>query len=481
MKKHALRATLWSAGDLLARQGIQFATILVLARFLSPEDFGVVAMTALFVAVANVLADGGLSIALVQRQHTDHEMETSVFWFNVAVGVVLAVALATAAPLIADFYRDPRLIAITRAMSLAILFSAAGGIHFSMLTKKLNFRDQALAGGTGAIVSGVTSVLMAINGLGVWAIVSHAILMPAVTTATLWSISPWRPSASFHPKKFALLFNFGGNHLVATLLEAAYSRLYTLFIGRMFGPRELGYYSNAELSRVVPSHFIGNLVSRVALPLLSREATDPARVRRGIELGVRLTMVINAPAMLGLAAVAGPFVEVFFGHQWLPAAPILQILCIAAVLYPVHALNVQALLAQGHANIMLRLEVAKKMLGVALLFFGVLWGVLGVAWSQVALSFIALAINTHYSQRHFGFGAFSQLREIGPLLLAAGFMAFLVHAASDSLELSAVIKLLVLAPSGALFYLLLLIAFRSNALSDAMRLLDGNSQTGKPE
>lgn len=471
LKRRAFAAILWSGGDIALRQGVQFVATMILARLLSPADFGVIAMISLFIGVAYVFMDGGFSVALIQRRDIDHVDESTVFWCNLAIGSLLTLLLFAVAPLIADFYGTPALAPLMRLMSLSCLLASLGSIHVTLLTRQLDFRTQAKAGGLAALLSGIVAITLAISGFGAWALATQALVMAASLSSLLWVLHPWRPTWRFSGGSLRKLFGFGGFHLASSLLEMVYSRLYTLVVGRMFGARDLGFYANADNSRQIPGNVLGALVARVALPMFSEAAHDPALLRRGIQLSIRGMMLINAPAMLGMAALAEPIVSVLFGKQWLPAAPILQVLCVAGLLYPVHAINLNALMAQGHANLMFRLELVKKGIGVALLFSGAWYGLIGVAWSQVVFSLVVLVVNTYYTKRWFGYGALAQLWEIGPSLTAAGLVAYVAHVASMAWHVPAIVQLVVLGGGGAVAYLSVLAVVRVRAMQDVMALL----------
>lgn len=471
LKRRAFVAALWSGGDIILRQGVQFASTIMLARLLSPEDFGAVAMLALFIGVASVLMDGGFSAALIQYRDVDHTDESTVFWCNIGSGILLTLMLYCAAPWIAFFFDTPILAPLARVMSLACLLASLGVIHSTLLTRRLEFRTQAKAGAVAALLSGLVAIAMALRGYGVWALAAQTLVMAGVMSAMLWRLHSWRPAWVFSLASARKLFNFGGYHLGSSLLEMVYSKLYTLLVGRLFGARELGFYANAESTRQIPGNFLGGLVARVALPMFSEAAHDRVLLRRGVQLSVRVMMFINAPAMLGMAALAEPIIAVLFGKQWLPAAPIMQVLCIAGLLYPIHAINLHALMAQGHSRLMFQLELLKKAVGLALLVAGALYGVIGVAWSQVAFSLAVLALNTHYTRRWLGYGAWAQLREIAPSTLAAGLVAFAAHQVSQAWHVSAMLQLLVLGAAGVMAYLSIIGVARTHAMQDVMELL----------
>lgn len=470
MKRQALYASLWSGSDILLRQGLQFATTLVLARILAPADFGLVAMLALVLGIANILVDGGLSAALIQRQDVDRVDESTVFWWNLAAGIVATVSLAAFAPLIAGFFEEPKLTPVARAMAPAIFFTALASIHISLLTKKLVFKTLARAGAIAALASGVVAVLLAVLGLGVMALAVQAVVMSALMSALLWMTNSWRPLARFRFASLRSLFGFGGYHLGSTLMEVMYARLYTVLVGRLFGARDLGYYATADNTRQLPGNFLVALVGRVLFPMFSAAADDHKMLRRGLQFAIRITILLNAPLMLGLAVLSTPVVSLLFGERWHPVAPLLSILCLANVLFPLHAVNLHALMAQGHAKSMFKLEMLKKLLGIILIGVGAFFGMAGIAWSQVVYSVLALLLNTYYSRKLLDYGGLAQLRDTLPAIACATVMAVAVALILKSWSPAPFTAVAVLVPVGGLIYLGMVAVFRLKAFDDALSL-----------
>ncbi len=452
LKQRALNATLWSGADILVRQGVQFAVTIALARLLTPGDFGTVALLALFIGLAVTFVDGGLSAALIQRQDIEHTDESTVFWFNLGAGVVMAGALWLVAPCIAAFYDKPILVALMWVMAVNVVLGALGTIHSTLLVKRLDFRTRMKAGSIAALLSGIIAIWMAWRGWGIWALAAQTIAMTGITTALLWMLLRWRPALVFSLASLRKLFAFGGYHFASSLLDTGYARLYTLLVGRFYGVGALGYYTNAVSTQQLPEGFIASLFGRVMLPLFSGVAADKAKLRRGMQLAVRVAMLANVPMMLGMAAVAAPLVRTLFGPQWLPAVPILRVLCLAGVLLPLHLINLHVLMAQGHSRLMFRLEVTKKALGVILIVTGAFFGVMGIAWSQVIFSAVAFAINAHYSRRLLDYGVAGQARDFIGVLVVGVIMSAMVYSVSLAWHARPVIELLGLVALGIGIY-----------------------------
>lgn len=419
LKARALSATLWSGADIFLRQGLQFAVSIALARLLTPEEFGTVALLSLFSGIATSFVDGGFSVALIQRQSVTRVDESTVFWFNLAMGAAMALALWAAAPIIAAIFSQPVLVPLTAVMAATVFVTALGSIHATLLTKRLDFRTQMKVGALATVSSGVIAVGVAWRGYGVWALASQIFISALATTGFLWLFNPWRPQLTFSRESTRRLFGFGGYMFASGLLDTVYNRLYSLLIGKFYSIRELGFYNRADGTKQLPVGVLTGILGRVALPILSATAHDKAQLRRAVRLALRGVMLVNVPMMLGLAALAEPLIIVLFGARWLPAVPVMRVLCLGGVLWPLHVINLNALMAQGHSNLFFRLETAKKIVGIALLAAASPFGILGIAWSQVAFGVLAFALNAHYTKRFLDYGVLAQMADVLPMLAIA--------------------------------------------------------------
>lgn len=428
-------------------------------------------MLAVFVAVGGVLSDAGFGVALIQKQDTSEEEASSVFWVNLALGTLFTAAIILSAPLISTFYELDLLRSMVPLMALSVLFGSAGGVHAALLAKRLDFRTQAKAGGVAALISGAVAIVLALEGAGVWALVCQAVLMSALNTAMLWILHPWRPKLRMRAASLAGLGRFGGYHLASTLMDLLYVRLYALLLGWRFGPSPVGNYRNAEAISQMPLGFLGGLVGRVALPMFSAAAKDPAMLRRGLQLGLRGMMLLNTPLMLLGAALSESLVHLLLGPGWSEVVPILRVLCIAGLLYPLHLLNLNVLMGLGHARLMFRIELAKKCIGVVLLTVGLHFGAMGIAYAYLVNSFIGLGLNTYYSGRLLHFGAYLQMREIVPPVLAAFVPAVTCAFLSEAWGAPPVVEFPVLAILGIAMYASMVVLLRIKALRDVLALL----------
>lgn len=478
-KKRAVSATLWSAAEIVLRQGVQFVVAIFLARLITPEEFGIVALLYLFMGLGLTFADGGFSSALIQRQDITHVDESTVFWFNILIALVVALILWSLAPAIAQFYDVKVLEPLTRIMSLNIPLGALGSIHQTVLTKRLEFSTLLQVGAISVLFSGSVAVVLAWQGYGVWALAAHILATTAATSTLLWIFSGWRPGIIFSSHSVRRLFGFGSYMLASAILEITYSRLYTLLIGKFYSLVELGFYERAANTKQAPANMLGAVIGRVALPLFSERAHDKQRLTGGVSRALRGAMLINVPMMLGLAVVAEPLIVTLFGKQWLSAVPILQVLCLAGVFWPLHVINLNALLAQGHSQLFFRLEVIKKVLGIAIITVASFSGVMAIAWSQVIFAALAFLINAHYSKVYLNYSAIEQIGDFLPVMLIAAIMSVVVYGAGlmigDGLAMPSLLALQ--AGVGILVFLLLGFVFRLKSINEATIMLMAINKT----
>ena len=453
LKKKALAAVTWGAADVVLRQGMSFGVSIILARLVAPGEFGTIALLYLFVGLVGVFIDGGFTSALIQRKDVTHTDESTVFWFNMAMGLAGAVAIAALGPWIADFYQVPILVPLAGIVGLNLFAGALGSIHGTLFTKRLDFKTPMKIGLVATGVSGAVGIGMAWQGFGVWALAMQTLTSTLLTTSLLWLFNTWRPRFEFSMASARSLFSFGGYMLASKLLDIVYSRIHTLLIGKLFGISKLGYYSRAESMKELPVGILSNILSSVAFPIFSAAAGDREMLQRGTRQAVRAMMLINVPVMFGIIATASALIETLMGPQWLPSVPVLQILCLAGVFWPLHVINLNVLMAQGHSNLFFRLEVTKKVVGVGFLAIGTFYGVAGIAWSQVAYGVLAFLINSHYTRLNLSYGPWRQVLDFLPVMGLSGLMMISVYSFGQIFDGPAPLVFLFQVMTGAVIFI----------------------------
>lgn len=471
LKQRAISAVLWSGSDIFLRQGLSFFVSVLLARLITPEEFGTIALLYIFTGLAGLFVDSGFSDALIQKKDINHIDESTVFWFNLGIGIVMSMVLWFSAPWIAHFFENEIVTPLAKVLAVNIFISALGSIHTSLMAKRLEFKTPLKIGAISTMVSGVVGVVMAWLGYGVWALIAQTLLSTFITTTLLWLLNPWRPRSEFSYISLKKLFRFGGFLLLSGLLDTIYNRMYSVLIGKLYGVRELGFYNRADSTRQLPSNILTSMLSRVAFPIFSAASHDRNMLNRGLRMAVSGTMLINVPMMLGLLVVAESLVPVVFGAQWLDSVPILQVLCLAGILWPLHILNLNVLMAQGHSGLLFKLEIVKKVFGIGLLILGTSFGVMGIAWSRVIYSAIAFGINAHYTRVHLGYGIWRQFLDFLPSLILSIIMAMLVYGVGELVIWSLSMKLLLQILVGVGLFLFGCYIFRLQAFQNVKNLL----------
>lgn len=464
-------AVLWSTLDVFLRQGVQFVVLVTLARILTPEDFGVIAILALFVGLANILMDGGFSSALIQRQETTHTDESTVFFFNLAMGAVVALLLCAAAPWIATFFRQPALHYLTYAMALNVFVNAFGSIHSTLLTRELDFKTLAKINGVASLFSGILAIILASQGLGVWSLAGQALTASVITVISLWIWHPWRPLWAFRFASLQSFFRFGGYLMLIGIVDTLHRNLYSALIGKHYSVRDVGFYDRAQKTQLLPVNFIMSIIDRVAYPVFSAVAADKEKLARGFRKAQRLVMFVNIPLSIGMIVLAKPIVLTLFGEQWLPSVPILQVLGLVGLMWPLHILNINVLKAQGRSDLFFNIMLIKKAVSISLTVAASFHGIMAIVWAQVVASVFSFAVNAHYSKLFLNYGALRQLRDLFPYLIAAipaGLGMWLVLVVAN---VPYYVELILAALTGTLLYLSLSRVFHVDALTEIGELL----------
>lgn len=465
--KQAASAGMWSSIEMLFRQGVQFGVSVLLARLLQPADFGVIALLLFFTSLSTVFTQG-LTLGLVQRKDTTQDEESAVFWMNMAEAIVVALVLVALGGVIARFYHQPVLKPLMAVAGAQIVLSALGAVQNALLSRELRFDRLMRAGVASSILSGIAGVLAALAGWGVWALALQTVTAAALSSMVLWMVSPWRPSFHFRFGTLRPLWSFGSWLSLSTALEVVYTQGFALLLGKFYGMRQLGFFNRALGTAQLPTSVLSMLVSRIALPLFSARNDDPAAVRRGARLAIGLSMMLNVPAMLGLAILSPLVTQLLFGTKWLPSAPILSILALGGMLLPLHVVNVQIVLAQGASVVFFRLEVAKKLAGVTCVLAGSLFGIYGLAWSGVVASIIAFWLNAMPNRRSIDYGMLRQVIDLSGLFLPSAAMCGVIWLLRGIIVAPLVVEVAVLVLAGAATYLAAGLALRVSLFRDAL-------------
>ena len=428
LKQKTISGLLWSFIDSFAMQGISFIVGIILARMLTPKEFGLVGMITIFIAISSSCINSGFGSALIQKQNCTEKDFSTVFYFNLAMGVLFFWILFFSAPAISRFFNEPQLKLMVRVLGIVLIIDALTIIQRTILTKRIDFKLQTKVSIISSLFSGIIGLTMAFNGFGVWSLVAKQISQQAMNSSLLWIWNRWLPLLVFSWDSFRQLFSFGSKLLVSGLIDTIYRNVYYVIIGKYFAAVELGYYTRAEQFQSLPSANLNSIIGRVSYPVLSTIQDDIPRLRETYKKLIKSTMLITFVLMLGMAAVARTMILTLIGEKWEPCIIYLQMLCFVGMLYPLHALNLNMLNVQGRSDLFLRLEIIKKVLAVPIIVIAVFWGIKAMIFGMMLLSLIAYYLNSYWSGRLIGYSFIEQIKDILPSFMLALIMSSIVFA-----------------------------------------------------
>lgn len=417
LKKKTAKGMLWSAVERFSTQGIQFLFGILLARLLTPNDYGMIAMLTIFIAVSQTFIDSGFGNALIRKLDRTEADKATVFFFNIFMAMACYGIIFLSAPLIAQFYSMPELTDILRILAINLIIQAFGSIQHLNLTIDLNFKALAKVTFIGAIVGGTAGLICAYNGLGVWSLVVQQMATTSCRVILFWVLVHWRPKTFFNKSSFKNMFGFGSKLLASGLLNTLYDNIYDLIIGKAFAAATLGNYSRASHFANFPSSNITGIFQRVTYPVLSKIQDDPDKLRKGYLKFLNMATLVIFPLMIGLAALAKPFILLILTDKWFDVILILQIICIAQMWYPVHAINLNILQVMGRSDLFLKLEIIKKIEGITVLCITLPFGIIAMCFGQWFNAIFGLVVNTYYSGKLLNAGLLPQIKMYIPTLL----------------------------------------------------------------
>ncbi len=410
---------LWSFIDSFSGQGIQFLVGIVLARFLSPTDFGLIGMLTIFIAISQSFVDSGFASALIRKKNCSTADYSTVFYFNLLVSIFSFGILYLAAPKIAEFFDEPELRDLLRVLGAGLILNAGGLIQRTIFTKQVDFKVQTQVSLIASLVSGFVSIVLAYAGFGVWSLVVLTLTRYGVHTLAIWIKSSWRPKLLFSLKAFKELFGFGSKLLLSGLIDTCFRNLDYIIIGKYFSALDLGLYTKADEFRKLPSENLNSVIGRVSYPILVNMQDNPGALKAGYKKIIKISMFLSFLLMFGLAAVSKDLLLFLIGEAWLPAVPFLRLLCFVGMLYPLHSLNLNMLQVLGRSDLFLKLEIIKKAIAFPIIFLGIWKGVEVMIIGMLISSCIAYFINVYWSGSKINYGWKEQLIDIYPSLLFA--------------------------------------------------------------
>lgn len=414
LKAKTVRGTIWSGIDSIAGQGITFLVGLVLARLLSPQEYGLIGYITIIVAILNSIVDSGFSNALIRKKDAGEIDYNTTFIFNLVLSLLMAgVMIVTAGP-ISRFFNEPELVPLIRVMSAIVVINAAAIVQRTTLTKRVDFKTQTKVSLIASATSGVVGIGMALSGMGVWSLVGQQLSRQLLNTVFLWIFNRWIPTLQFSWRSFRELFGFGWKLMVSGLIDTTWKEIYQLVIGKCYTTETLGQYTRGKQFSDIFSSNMTTIIQRVSYPVLSSVQDERTRLKEGYRKIIKVSMLLSFVLLFGLGAVAEPLLYVLIGGQWSEAARYLQIVVFSACLYPLHAINLNMLQVQGRSDLFLKLEIIKKIVAVGPILLGIFLSIRWMLWGSVLTGFFAYWLNSFYSGKMIDYGSLAQLRDIAP-------------------------------------------------------------------
>lgn len=422
-----VNGVIWSAIERFSVQGIQFLLSIVLARLVVPSDYGMIAMLSIFLAVAQQFVDSGFSNALVQKKNRSEIDFSTVFYTNLVIAIVIYSVLFAAAPWIARFYAIPQLEIVTKWIGLIIILSGFSIVQRAKLTIELDFKTQAKISLFSVIVSGVCGILLAWYGYGVWALVVQNLANSFFNTILLWIFAKWKLQLAFSWQSFRSLFSFGSKLLLVGILHVFYSNIYTLIIGKKYSASDVGYFNRSQTLSMFPSVNISQVITRALYPMQCEIQDNDIRLKESFLQSLRLSVYVVFPLMVLLGVLADPIIRIMLTDKWLPSAPILSILCLAYIWYPIMALNWQLVNVKGKSNLALKAELWGKSCSLLILIITIPIGLKAICWGIVFSNILDIIIMIHYVKKVMTVGYKQQAKSLFPFITLAMFMGIVAY------------------------------------------------------
>lgn len=414
LKSKTVKGVGWSAIDNVAQMGVTFLVSIVLARLLSPDDYGLIGLITIVTAVCTTLVNGGFSTALIRKKDITDDDYNTAFIVNLGMSLLLYAVVYLCSPFIADFFQRKELIPLTRVSSLGLVVGALSLVQQARLTKRIDFKSQTKITLVASVASGVIGIVMALLDFGVWALVAQTLSNQALRTIFLWVVNRWTPQLRFSKDSFHNLFGFGWKMMLSGLLDTVWKELYQVVVGKFYNPATLGQYTRAgQFSKMLSSN-LTNVIQRVTYPVLSNIQDDKERMISAYRKMIKITMFITAIGMFFLGAIAEPLLYCLIGPKWHEAATYLPLICISGSTYPLHAMNLNMLQVQGRSDLFLGLEIIKKIIALGPLFIGAFVGIMPMLYTNILTSVICYFLNSYYSGKLLGYSSWMQMKDIAP-------------------------------------------------------------------
>ena len=463
---------LWRFLERCGAQSVTFIVSIILARILEPTVYGIVALVTVFTNILGVFIDSGMGNALIQKKDADDIDFSSVFYFNIIMCSVLYFLMFIAAPFMAAFYNMPELTAIVRVLSLSLVISGVKNIQVSYISKNMLFKRFFFSTLGGTIGAAIIGIIMALNGFGVWALVTQSLFNSIIDTIILWVTVKWRPKKIFSLNRLKALFSYGWNLLVSALLDTLYNNIYSLIIAKKYLPEDLAVYNKGgNFPRIIVSN-INSSINSVLLPTMSKVQDDTSIIKNMTKRAIKTSTYIMMPLMVGLAVCSKSFISLILTEKWLPCIPFLRIFCFTYAFWPIHTANLNAIKAMGRSDLFLILEIIKKIVGIIALISTMWISVMAMAYSLIFTSVISQIINAWPNKKLMNYSYLEQIKDILPQIGLSIIMGAVVYCI-QFIGLNDILTLLIQIPIGIIIYIVESKLFNIDSFEYLLGIING--------
>lgn len=424
LKSQAVSGVIWTFAQQFSVQIINFIVQIILARLLMPEMFGLIAMLSVFISIGQTLMDSGMTSSLIRTKNPTQLDYSTVFLTNMIMSFLMYMITFLAAPYIASFYDQPILKNILRVYSLTFVIRAFVAVHVAKLTKEMDFKTQMKLQVPSTVIGAIVGVVMAYLGFGVWSLVWLNLAQTIAFTIQNWLFIPWRPSFIFVKERFLHHFNFGYKLTLSGMVDTIYNDIYRIIIGKFYNPASVGFFNQAETLRLFPVAQLSAVLGKVTYPLFSNITDDPT-LKRAYKQTMKLALLMVIPIMLLLIVIAKQLFLFLLGEKWLPSVPYFQVLALASIVRPIGTYNLNILKVKGRSDMLLKLEIVKKIIGIILIIIALPHGIMALVISHVCFSYISTIINMIFSGKLIDYKFWEQMKDSIRLFIV-GFVVLLL-------------------------------------------------------
>lgn len=472
LKKQALGGFIWSFLQQFSTQLIAFTVQLILARILTPSEFGLIGLLTVFIGIGTALFEGGMTSSLIRVVSVDTKDYSTVFFFNLGVSVLIYLLFFLAAPYIALFYKQPVLTDIARLYGLSFIFLSFGTVQNTILTRDMKFKRQTIITLPGLLIGSIVGIVLANNEYGVWSLVYSILVTNLLTAILLWFSSDWRPQMIFDVDRFRLHFHYGYKMTLSSLLDTIFTNIYQIIIGRFYSPVLVGYYTRANSLMMLPVGNVSAALNKVVFPLFAKVQDDIPSLRAAYKKIMLIVLFVITPIIVVMSLLADQLVVFLFTEKWLPIVPIFQIICFSGILYPLHMYNLLILQVKGRSDLFLKLEIIKKIILVVIIVISIFYGFTSLLVGYVLASIVALFINTHYAGAMINYTMRKQLFDILPIFLISICMGVVVFFINNILiGYNNISRLIISGSAGLTIYIFLAFVFKFQSINDIRNLI----------